>query len=324
MTSRPAPLKFISGFPLTVTLSPGRGRGEGEGVKTGDEFEKERTRILPVLFLLFLTASFPSFLFALDVPERPEGYVSDYAKMVSPSAEADLEKTLEQFETETTNQVVVVTFPSLEGENLEDFSILLAEKWKIGQEGRDNGVILAVFKNDRKVRIEVGYGLEGTLPDATAKLIIENEIVPRFRAGQFDEGVRQGVTAILAATRGEYRAEASSGDGDEVKLVGILLLSSVILGLSLSLFLLWCLFGFGIVIFVMALSFSAGAVVLMAFFLGMAPLLVAYLLGRHGGRAVVVTKDGFRASSGGFGGWGGGGFSGGGGSFGGGGASGGW
>ena len=176
-----------------------------------------------VFFSLLLAALIPHSAFALEIPKRLEGRVSDYAGMLSPNVRAGLEETLRRFEETTSNQVVVVTFPSLEGEVLEDFSIRLAEAWKIGQKGKDNGVILLIFKNDRKVRIEVGYGLEGALPDAVSKLILSNEITPRFREGKFDEGVMAAVEAVMAATQGEYRpASKSSALGLYAFFLGIL------------------------------------------------------------------------------------------------------
>lgn len=117
-----------------------------------------------------------------------------------------LERKLAAFERETTNQIAVLLIPSLEGDSLEDYSIRLAEKWKIGQQGRNNGVILLIVKNDRKLRIEVGYGLEGALPDALGGTIIRNEIAPRFKAGQFLQGIEAGIDSIIAATKGEYKA----------------------------------------------------------------------------------------------------------------------
>jgi len=116
-----------------------------------------------------------------------------------------LEQTLAEFESQTTNQVAVLLIPTLAGDSLEDYSIRLAEKWQIGQKGRDNGVILLIVKQDRKIRMEVGYGLEGVLPDSLAGDIVREVIAPRFRQGQFYQGIRDGLGAIMAATRGEYK-----------------------------------------------------------------------------------------------------------------------
>jgi uncharacterized protein len=143
---------------------------------------------------------------ALEVPDRPIGRVTDLTGTLTQGQIASLEQKLAAFERETTNQIAVLMIPSLEGDSLEDYSIRLAEKWKIGQQGRNNGVILLIVKNDRKLRIEVGYGLEGALPDALAGTIIRNEIGPRFREGQFYQGIDEGINAIIAATRGEYKA----------------------------------------------------------------------------------------------------------------------
>jgi uncharacterized protein len=144
--------------------------------------------------------------FGLPVPERPEGRVTDRTGTLTRDQIAALERKLVAFERETTNQIAVLLIPSLEGDSLEDYSIRLAEKWKIGQTGRNNGVILLVVKNDRKMRIEVGYGLEGALPDALAGTIIRNEIAPLFKEGRFYQGIDAGVNSIIAATKGEYKA----------------------------------------------------------------------------------------------------------------------
>lgn len=247
--------------------------------------------------------------------------------MLSPSKRAELEETLRRFEEETTNQIVVVTFPSLEGEVLEDFSIRLAEQWKIGQKGKDNGVILLIFKEDRKVRIEVGYGLEGALPDATAKLIIENEIVPRFREGKFDEGVEKAVQAIIGATKGEYRGTSSL---PAQHYFGHAMLAGMFLGALLPLFFLWSFFVLGIFFVIWTLIHGSLAGLFYALALGIIPLPFYYLFGRHLGGHSVLSRRGYYSRSGIFGGGGlggggfGGGFGGGGGSFGGGGASGRW
>jgi uncharacterized protein len=109
--------------------------------------------------------------------------------------------------------VVVAIFRSLEGESLEDFSIRLAEQWRIGQKGLDNGVILLVFLEDRELRMEVGYGLEGRLPDGVAGAIIRDEIAPRFREQRYADGIDAGLHAIFRAIAGEYRARpAPAGD----------------------------------------------------------------------------------------------------------------
>jgi len=270
--------------------------------------------------LFFLPVSFFPLL-ALDVPKRPQGYVSDYAGLLSSGARLQLEEKLRQFEEETTNQVVVAIFPSLEGGSLEDFSIRLAEAWKVGQKEKDNGVILLIFKEDRALRIEVGYGLEGALPDATSKLIIENEIIPQFREENFAEGVERGVQAIIEATQGEYRATPASSV--EQGSFGIAFVISLILGAILPPLLLSLLFVAGVLLLIPWQL--AGWPVLAPYFfaVGLLSFFFYFLLGRARSRYTVLSRDGYRSSGGGFGG-GFGGFGGGGGSFGGGGASGRW
>ena len=147
---------------------------------------------------------------ALDVPPRPLGRVSDFAGLLSPGERARIEQRLEEIERATSNQFAVAIFPSLEGESLEDFSIRLAETWKIGQAGRDNGVILLVFLKERRIRIEVGYGLEGAIPDAVAGRIIRNVLAPRFRQQDYVGGLLAAIDALDAASRGEFGPMARS------------------------------------------------------------------------------------------------------------------
>jgi uncharacterized protein len=158
---------------------------------------------------LLLTAAIAVSATALaadPLPPKPSQYVTDLAHILSPQTVAALNSRLEAFERDTSNQVIVATFPKVpDGYAVEDFTQRTAEGWGIGQGKDDNGVALFVFPNERKTRIEVGYGLEGALPDIVAKRIIENEILPAFRAGDFDAGVARGVNAILQATRGEYQ-----------------------------------------------------------------------------------------------------------------------
>jgi uncharacterized protein len=179
--------------------------------------------------------------FAADpLPPKPGEYVSDRAGILSPPTIAALNSRLDAFERETSNQVIVATFPKVpDGYALEDFTQRTAEAWGAGQNRADNGAVLFVFPNDHKTRIEVGYGLEGALPDAVAKRIIENEMVPAFRSGDFDLGVRRGVAAILQATHGEYkgsgRTNADSGESANGSwLVFLLFLFIVMIVLSVN------------------------------------------------------------------------------------------
>lgn len=157
------------------------------------------------LFLAILIVLLPAFASALDVPQL-RGYVNDYAGILSSGTVRQVEETLAGFERSDSTQIVVLTVPSLEGDDLESFSIRVAEAWQIGQKEKDNGAILLVAKAERKVRIEVGRGLEGTLTDLVSGRIIRGDITPRFRQGDFDGGVTAGVTAIMAVVKGEYAA----------------------------------------------------------------------------------------------------------------------
>ncbi|MFH1152833.1 MAG: YgcG family protein [Pseudomonadota bacterium] len=141
----------------------------------------------------------------LGVPEL-KGRVNDYAGILSPATQGQLETVLSDLERTDSTQIVVLTIPSLEGDSIEDYSIRVADSWKIGQKRSDNGVMLIISKNDRKLRIEVGYGLEGTLTDLVAGRIIRDIIVPRFKAGNFDQGVMDGVQGIIQVVRGEFKA----------------------------------------------------------------------------------------------------------------------
>ncbi len=118
-----------------------------------------------------------------------------------------LDAKLQAFDAQTSNQVVVAIFPSLPSGSLEDFTVRTAQAWRAGRAKLDNGVVLFVFVAEHRVRLEVGYGLEGALPDALAKRIVEDEITPRFHAGDNAGGLEAGIDAILKATRGEYTAE---------------------------------------------------------------------------------------------------------------------
>ncbi len=140
-----------------------------------------------------------------DVPPLDNRRVHDDADVLSPSTEAYLEQSLRSFEDSTSNQIAILTFASLEGESIDQFGIRVADAWKLGTQTKDNGVILLIAVNDRKIRIEVGQGLEGPLPDAVCNRIIRNELAPSFRRGDYDGGVLSAVDAIRKAIKGEYK-----------------------------------------------------------------------------------------------------------------------
>jgi uncharacterized protein len=274
---------------------------------------------------------------ALDVPPL-SGRVVDPAHILPPAVAAHLSADLQAHETKTSNQVAVLIVPSLEGEPLFDFSHRVATTWKLGVKGTDNGALLLVAIQDRKIRIEVGYGLEGVLTDARSAQIIRNEIVPRFKAGDVPAGITAGVQAILKTIEGTYsvpqRPSVSRSFDDSFSDIVFAVMVGVIIGLVLSRAnrVLGPVVGGG-------LSFLAAPWLIPALIAGAVTLVLIGLLGamgrgagsgRHRGGS---PYDGTWFStqqrgwgSGGFGGSFGGsdGFSGGGGDFGGGGASGDW
>jgi uncharacterized protein len=185
-----------------------------------------------MLLLLVSTA-----LAELRVPPPPDRRVSDYSRALSPAERDRLEQQLIESERRSSNQVVVAIFRSLEGESLEDFSIRLAESWRIGRKGLDNGVIFLIFLDDRQMRIEVGYGLEATLTDAVASSILRDVVAPRFREGRIADGIGAGVDAIQQAIAGTYRAPASGTGGPPrgpVDYVSLIMLLFVLAGVGMA------------------------------------------------------------------------------------------
>ncbi len=164
-----------------------------------------RAFFLGLVFLALFAA--PDIVISLDVPPL-RGRVNDYANLMPPARAQALDQRLEQFENNTGHQIAVLTIPGLHDEDIEGFSMRVAESWKIGRKGFDNGAILVIAQNDRKLRIEVGYGLEGVLPDAIANRIIQEIIVPRFQGSDFSGGIEAGVEAIMKVTSGEPLPQA--------------------------------------------------------------------------------------------------------------------
>src|ERR1700690_2840235 len=250
----------------------------------------KRLAIVLAWLALLLSAS------AVAEPTIPPltGRVVDTAHLLDDWTRSQIDSELASFETSSGIQLVVVTLPDLGGDTIENWGLALLRGWGIGQQGKNNGIVLVVAPKDHKLRIEVGYGLEGEMPDATAFAIINNVIVPRFRAGDMPGGVRAGVDAIIVGLGGKVEGvtaptPAPSGN------------SSV--GQFVSGFVPFIIF----LIIIIAINTRRRRV-------GPWGMVYPYLGGGFG-------RGGF-SGSGGF--WGGGGFSGGGGSGGGGGASGGW
>jgi uncharacterized protein len=255
--------------------------------------------IIVLLAAVWLAAT-PAF--AQTAPRFPAltGRVVDQANLLSPEAEAKLSTKLEALERDTTDQLVVVTVPDLQGYEIEEYGYQLGRSWGIGQESRNNGVLLIVAPQDRKVRIEVGYGLEPVLTDALSALIIHEQILPAFREGFYERGIDQGVTAIdqqLRLDPAEAQARAAAADAPR---------SGVPVG---------------------------PAILILVVFLMIALSIIGGVSGRgrrrrgHGVAPILIwaASEALRSGRGGGSSWGGGGgFGGGGGSFGGGGASGGW
>jgi uncharacterized protein len=254
------------------------------------------------IILLFILAFCVPTIFAQKAEStasntKIEHYVTDETGTLTSSQISSLETKLSNFEKETSNQVVVYIIGSLDGESLEETSYEIAEKNRVGQKGKDNGVLLFIVMNDRKLRIEVGYGLEGALPDALAGQIIRKEITPYFKKGQYYEGINAGVDAIIAATKGEYRQDKKYAEKENDFGIGIC-------GIPVAVLFIFVFFGFFFIMSILRRIFGWSGI------------------GRHGGwwNSGGWTSGGSSWSSGSsFGG-----FSGGGGSFGGGGASGSW
>lgn len=283
-------------------------------------FRAFRGLIAPLLLLLaaavmLLPAQSGAFAQEAQKPAQAlTGRVVDAAGIIDPSVRQQLAQKLADFEAKSSDQVVVVTVPSLNGEDIETYANRLFRAWALGQKQENNGILLVVAPNDRKVRIEVGYGLEGTMTDALSSVIINGTIIPAFRTGDYSGGISQGVDGILSVLSGDAaelearakrNAQTSSDDVDWVAVIFIAF---------------WCMIffgGFGMAILAPVFGRKIGP-------------------GRYEWLGMTVDTNprrnsgggGFGGGFGGGGGWssggGGGGFSGGGGSSGGGGASGSW
>ena len=264
------------------------------------------------------------------------GRVVDQAGILSPAVKAELETALAAHENNTTNQVVVVTLESLNGANIEEYSLELGRRWGIGQKGKDNGALLVVAPNDKQIRIEVGYGLEGILTDALSSNIINYYIIPEFKKGDIQNGIKIGTQKIIALLEGDESAKKEiEAQADYEPLEAAALMTGIItliasgffgilatrIGLSLLLSGIISLFvNLGFEISDLAGRFAV-VLGLFALFFYLTRNMKA---GGKGSRGSDYSGSSSSSSSGGGGRSSSGGFSGGGGSFGGGGASGRW
>lgn len=168
----------------------------------------ERSIHLVLTALLFFSITARA---AEVIPPKPDRYFNDYAGVVSKAAALRFNEQLAQFERETSNQVVVAIFPKMQTDSdIADYTQRIAQTWGVGQKDRRNGAVLFVFKDDRKMFIQVGYGLEGALPDATAFDITEYRIKPHFRTGDYEGGLAEGIDSICKAIRGEYKGSGKT------------------------------------------------------------------------------------------------------------------
>jgi uncharacterized protein len=237
-----------------------------------------------LLLALVSTASLPA---AEKLPPKPARHFNDYAQLVTPGTAQTLDARLAQFERETSNQIVVAVYPKMDSaSSVEDFAVRTAQSWGVGRKERDNGAVLFVFVQDRQAYISTGYGLEGALPDALCFQIIDQQLTPRFRNGDYAGGLRAAIDSMIAATRGEYKADPQSASRGERR------------------------------------PYSGGTFIVFLLFVIISSALRGF--GGRRRRSGWGHRSGGGWMGGGFGGGGGGGFSGGGGSFGGGGAGGKW
>ena len=164
--------------------------------------------------LLVFTTIIPA-MALIPVPAL-QGRVTDTAGILSPATREHISTLLKSHEDRTTNQVAVLTVPSLEGESIEEFATRVFDSWRLGRKKKDNGVLVVIASGDRRMRIEVGYGLEGKLTDLLAGRILDQEVRPKFKEGKFDVGIMSGVSGIMKAVKGEYAGTQDQAGNSEV------------------------------------------------------------------------------------------------------------
>ncbi|TCD04660.1 TPM domain-containing protein [Pedobacter frigidisoli] len=184
------------------------------------------------LFLLSLFSFVFSFAFAQDFPEKPTTLVNDYSNVLSSEQKATLERKLVAFDDSSSTQISIAILKSVGDYDINEYAVELGRKWGVGQSGKNNGIMIVVAVGDRKISIQTGYGLEGALPDVYAKRIIEDDIKPNFKAGDYYAGLDAGTTSIIKYTKGEYKNDkprVSSSSKGGVGSIAVIIIIVVII-----------------------------------------------------------------------------------------------
>ncbi len=312
-----------------------------------------------ISFIVILLAA--STFAATDVPYLT-GRVTDNAQILSPETRREITESLKTHETRTTNQIAVLTVPTLNGRSIEDYAVDVFKAWKLGRKGKDNGILIIVVPEDRRMRIEVGYGLEGVMTDLMAGRIIQNVMTPRFRNGDYNGGISEGVRTVIEVLEGgnpqavagpketeKEKSEFLHIEGPDMSIMERILIGAFIFGI-IGLFTIIGIFtpGVGWFLYLFLIPFWAMFPIIVLGTKGAFVCLITYLIVYPAAKLLLKNSEWYRkankdlrtkgkASIGGFmlstgggsgfssgGSSGGGGFSGGGGSSGGGGASGSW
>lgn len=282
--------------------------------------------------LIFFSFIFVNRIFAVNYPNYV-GYVNDFGDIYSSEFESKLNYKLSEFEKNTGGEIAVVSIKSMEGETVEEYAVKLFEIWKIGKSKEDNGLLLLISKDDREVRIEVGYGYEPYITDARAGEIIRNDIVPEFKKSNYEEGTERAIDSIISLIANKDIAPIATSRKNTNVPIWLIFFGIYIFGTYLASFLgrskeIWPGGVLGAILgLIFSLALGVGAAILIAFFAGLLGLFLDIILSKN----YKIRKDkglptGFWHSTGGFSSGGGGSSFGGfgGGSSGGGGASGRW
>jgi len=274
------------------------------------------------LLISLATVILPIVVFAYTSPGKPQGFVSDFAGILSTSDVASLNSKLSALKDSTSVEIAIVTVPTIGDETIETYAVKLFEEWGIGVKGQDNGLLILVAPNDRVARIETGYGMEGIIPDIIANNIIQNEMLPSFRAGNYPEGITKATDAVIGIINktvdpsiySNSKTKSNSGIGFEAIIFFVFLVINVF-GHALSKTKSWWLGGvigavIGVIVslFVGFLFYGLGAIIILA----IAGLIFDFIVskigpkgpGGHGG--FWIGGSGHGGGGGGFGGFGGG------------------